>query len=67
MKIIDIAVKKAYRFNCPICQSRLEADGSELTDIGGKISKFYCPTCRKDRYVPWSDIRKKITYEGSRK
>lgn len=26
MKIVDIAVKKVYRFNCPNCQSRLEAD-----------------------------------------
>ena len=56
MKIVDIAVKKVYRFNCPNCQSRLEADSSELTDIGGKVSKFYCPV---------SDLRKKIVYEGS--
>ena len=62
MKIVDIAVKKVYRFNCPNCQSRLEADSSELTDIGGKVSKFYC---RKDRYITWSDLRKKIVYEGS--
>ena len=65
MKIVDIAVKKVYRFNCPKCQSRLEADSSELTDIGGKVSKFYCPVCRKDRYITWSDLRKKIIYEGS--
>lgn len=39
MKIVDIAVKKVYRFNCPNCQSRLEADSSELTDIGGKVSR----------------------------
>nr|DAP49008.1 MAG TPA: hypothetical protein [Caudoviricetes sp.] len=38
---------------------------SELTDIGGKVSKFYCPVCRKDRYITWSDLRKKIIYEGS--
>jgi predicted RNA-binding Zn-ribbon protein involved in translation (DUF1610 family) len=65
MKIVDIAVKKVYRFSCPNCQSRLEADSSELTDIGGKVSKFYCPVCRKDRYITWSDLRKKIVYEGS--
>ena len=65
MKIVDIAVKKVYRFNGPNCQSRLEADSSELTDIGGKVSKFYCPVCRKDRYITWSDLRKKIVYEGS--
>ena len=57
MKIVDIAVKKVYRFNCPNCQSRLEADS--------KVSKFYCPVCRKDRYITWSDLRKKIVYEGS--
>lgn len=65
MKIVDIAVKKVYRSSCPNCQSRLEADSSELTDIGGKVSKFYCPVCRKDRYITWSDLRKKIVYEGS--
>ena len=32
MKIIDIAVKKVYRFNCPNCQSRLEADSKEVVD-----------------------------------
>lgn len=36
MKIVDIAVKKVYRFNCPNCQSRLEADTKELEDIGGR-------------------------------
>ena len=42
MKIIDIAVKKVYRFNCPNCQSRLEADSKEVVDIGGKVCKFHC-------------------------
>lgn len=45
MKIVDLAVKKVYRFNCPNCQSRLEADSNELIDIGGKVNKFYCPVC----------------------
>ena len=36
MKIVDVAVKKVYRFNCPNCQSRLEADSQDLEDIGGK-------------------------------
>lgn len=62
MKIVDVAVKKVYRFNCPNCQNRLEAESSELTDIGGKVSKFYCPVCRKERYITWSDLRKKIVY-----
>lgn len=65
MKIVDVAVKKVYQFNCPNYQSRLEAENSELTDIGGKVSKFYCPVCRKERYITWSDLRKKIVYEGS--
>lgn len=65
MKIVDVAVKKVYQFNCPNCQSRLEAENSELTDIEGKVSKFYCPVCRKERYITWSDLRKKIVYEGS--
>lgn len=38
MKIVDIAVKKVYRFNCPNCQSRLEADSKEVVDIGGKVN-----------------------------
>mgnify|MGYP001046470031 CR=1 FL=1 len=43
MKIVDVAVKKVYRFNCPNCQSRLEADSQDLEDIGGKVIKFFCP------------------------
>ena len=64
MKIVDIAVKKVYRFNCPNCQSRLEADSKEVVDIGGKVCKFHCPVCRTERYIAWSDMRKKIVYEG---
>ena len=37
MKIVDIAVKKVYRFNCPNCQSRLEAESKELEDIGESV------------------------------
>ena len=25
---------------------------------------FYCPVCRKERYITWSELRKKIVYEG---
>lgn len=64
MKIVDRAVKKVYRFNCPNCQSRLEGESKEFEDIGGKISKFFCPVCKKDRYITWSDLRKKTVYEG---
>lgn len=63
MKIVDIAVKKLYKFNCPNCGSKLEAEASELVDIGNKTSAFYCPICRKERYIPWSSLRKKIVYE----
>ena len=64
MKIVDKAVKKVYRFNCPNCQSRLEGESKEFEEIGGKISKFFCPVCKKDRYITWSDLRKKTVYEG---
>ena len=64
MKIVDKAVKKVYRFNCPNCQSRLEGESQEFVDIGGKVNKFFCPVCRQDRYMTWSDLRKRIIYEG---
>ena len=32
--------------------------------VAKKVNKFYCPVCRKDRYISWSDLRKKIVYEG---
>ncbi len=65
MKIVDVAVKRVYRFNCPNCGSRLEADCTELTDIGGKVSKFFCPVCRTERYISWVELRKRTIYEGS--
>ena len=43
---------------------KLEADSQDLEDIGGKVIKFFCPVCRKERYISWSDLRKKIVYEG---
>ena len=64
MKIVDVATKRVYRFNCPNCGSRLEAESRELTDVGGKISRVFCPVCREDRYIGWSDLRKKTVYEG---
>ena len=62
MKIVGVAVNKVYRFNCPNCGSRLEAESYEFLDIGGKVKKFYCPVCNEDRYISWSNIRKKIIY-----
>lgn len=56
MKIVDKAVKKVYRFNCPNCQSRLEGESKEFEDIGGKISKFFCPVCKKDRYITYQKL-----------
>ena len=64
MRVVDVAVRQCYRFNCPNCGSRLEADCGDLGDIGGKTSRFWCPVCRKERYVPWSALRKRVVYEG---
>lgn len=47
MRVVDVAVRQCYRFNCPNCGSRLEADCGDLVDIGGKTSRFWCPVCRK--------------------
>lgn len=63
LKIVKKAVKKVYRFNCPDCGTRLEAVPAELVDMGNKISKFFCPACRKDRYVGWGELRKKTICE----
>lgn len=64
MKVVDKALKKTYRFNCPICGSRLEAEEQELTDLGNKVSEFFCPVCKKRRYTNWGNIRNRIVYEG---
>lgn len=37
MRVVDVAVRQCYRFNCPNCGSRLEADCGDLVDIGGKL------------------------------
>ena len=63
LRVVDVAVRQCYRFNCPNCGSRLEADCGDLVDIGGKTSRFWCPVCRKERYVPWSSLRKRVVYE----
>lgn len=63
MRIVDVAVRQCYRFNCPNCGSKLEADCDELVDIGGKVSRFFCPVCREERYIPWSALRKRTVYE----
>ena len=57
MKVVDKAIRKVYRFSCPNCGSKLEAECQELVDIGGKV-------CRKDRYIGWGDLRKKTVYEA---
>ena len=59
-------IKQTYRFSCPVCGSRLEGESQEFVDIGGKVNKFFCPVCREDRYIPWSSLRKNITYEKSK-
>lgn len=63
MKVVEVAVKQLYRFNCPNCGSKLEARADELTDIGGKVSKFFCPVCRKERYINWCSLRIQRVYE----
>ena len=39
MRIVNVAVRQCYRFNCPNCGSKLEADSDELVDVGGKTSR----------------------------
>lgn len=63
MRIVNVAVRQCYRFNCPNCGSKLEADSDELVDVGGKTSRFWCPVCREERYIPWSSLRKRTVYE----
>ena len=58
MRIVNVAVRQCYRFNCPNCGSKLEADSDELVDVGGKTSRFWCPVCREERYIPWSSLIK---------
>lgn len=65
MRVVNIAVKQFYRFNCPNCGSKLEADSDELVDIGGKVCRFWCPICREERYIVWSSLRKRTVYEDS--
>lgn len=65
MRIVNVAVRQCYRFNCPNCGSKLEADSDELVDVGGKTSRFWCPVCREERYIPWSSLRKRTVYEDS--
>lgn len=63
MRIVNVAVRQCYRFNCPNCGSKLEADSDELVDVGGKTSRFWCPVCREERYIPWSSLRKRTVYK----
>lgn len=65
MEVIKVAQRKVYLFNCPNCGSRLQAETKDLVDIGGKVITFYCPICKKIRYISWSSIRKKFIYVDS--
>ena len=65
MRMGNVAVWQCYRFNCPNCGSKLEADSDELVDVGGKTSRFWCPVCREERYISWSSLRKRTVYEDS--
>lgn len=46
---------KTYRFVCPACKSKVEADETELDKVYGpaeeEFFKFSCPVCRCNRYV----------------
>lgn len=64
MRIVDVAIKQLYRFNCPACGSRLEAEVGELRDIGGKVSEFYCPICKRTRHISWNLLKKRTVYES---
>ena len=64
VRVIDVATAQFYRFNCPNCGSKLEAECRELTDIGGKVSRFYCPVCNQERYISWGSLRKRTVYEN---
>jgi hypothetical protein len=37
MRIVNVAVRQCYRFNCPNCGSKLEADSDELVDVGSGV------------------------------
>ena len=63
MKVIAVGMKQLYRFSCPHCGSKLEAEADELTDIGSKTSEFHCPICCCMRLVPWRQLKKHIVYD----
>ena len=63
IKITGIAF--LTEFSVSICKDSGETAIANKIDIGGKVCKFHCPVCRKERYISWSDMRKKIVYEGS--
>lgn len=67
MKIVSKAISRAYRFNCPSCGTRLEAEPGELIDVGDKTSRFWCPVCESERYISWGHLKRKTFYEGSPK
>ena len=64
IRVIEIGTKRVYRFNCPNCGSRLEAEPGDLLDIGGKICEFFCSICKANRHISWSELIKKHIYES---
>lgn len=64
VKVIDKAKRGVYIFNCSACGSRLEASCDDLTVMGNKVCKYFCPICKKYRYISWSAMKSKIVYEG---
>lgn len=61
MKIIKYGTDRKlgamyYRFTCPACKSKLEANETELVKVYGvgpdeEFFKFSCPVCMCNRYV----------------
>ena len=59
MKIVDVATKRVYRFNCPNCGSRLGGRSRGTYDVGGGIRRFFLPDCIEENYIWWAGFSKK--------
>lgn len=46
MKVVRRATKKVYNLECPICNSQLQADESDVKwYVEKKIGRVTCPVC----------------------
>lgn len=62
MRVVDVAVRQCYRFNCPNCGSRLEADAA-IWWTSAERQAGSGARSPEERYVPWSALRKRVVYE----